>query len=221
MAAISGLAAASGAGATAIVSYDFNDYFNGSSASTQAGTGLPVFAFGSLPGFSAAGQDVIHAVERSPGNFAVMLYNGDSPAFGNEVLADTGVAANDLGKQYRVSFQAAFGDYNNPNQLTQSGDMLEFTLLDKNNDQITDYLYSPTTTAFIHGSFDYTGTGVGSARLVVSGVGNSGQFGGAFDNVSISAVPEPAAWAMMLVGLGMVGGGLRRRGASGAKTAFA
>lgn len=32
-----------------------------------------------------------------------------------------------------------------------------------------------------------------------------------FDNVNIQAVPEPATWAMMIAGFGLVGGALRRR----------
>jgi len=36
-------------------------------------------------------------------------------------------------------------------------------------------------------------------------------FGPALDNVSAVAVPEPAAWAMMLAGFGLVGGAMRRR----------
>lgn len=35
----------------------------------------------------------------------------------------------------------------------------------------------------------------------------------------VSAVPEPAAWAMMIAGLGFAGAGLRRRGVAGATTA--
>jgi hypothetical protein len=31
------------------------------------------------------------------------------------------------------------------------------------------------------------------------------------DNVSISAVPEPATWAMMLLGIGLIGGAMRSR----------
>jgi PEP-CTERM motif len=31
------------------------------------------------------------------------------------------------------------------------------------------------------------------------------------DNVSVSAIPEPAVWAMLLVGFGMLGGALRLR----------
>ncbi len=34
----------------------------------------------------------------------------------------------------------------------------------------------------------------------------------ALDNIDFSAAPEPASWAMMLAGLGAIGGALRRRG---------
>jgi choice-of-anchor C domain-containing protein len=36
-------------------------------------------------------------------------------------------------------------------------------------------------------------------------------FGASLDNVSVSAVPEPATWAMMLLGIGLIGGVMRRR----------
>lgn len=38
-----------------------------------------------------------------------------------------------------------------------------------------------------------------------------GSFGASLDNVSVSAVPEPATWAMMLLGIGLIGGTMRRR----------
>lgn len=37
------------------------------------------------------------------------------------------------------------------------------------------------------------------------------QFGASLDNVSVSAVPEPATWAMMMLGIGLIGGAIRRR----------
>lgn len=36
-------------------------------------------------------------------------------------------------------------------------------------------------------------------------------YGASLDNVSVSAVPEPAAWAMMMLGIGFIGGAMRRR----------
>lgn len=39
----------------------------------------------------------------------------------------------------------------------------------------------------------------------------SGQNAFEFDNLNVQAVPEPATWAMMIAGFGLVGGALRRR----------
>lgn len=36
-------------------------------------------------------------------------------------------------------------------------------------------------------------------------------FGASLDNVAVSAIPEPATWAMMLLGIGLIGGAMRRR----------
>ncbi len=44
----------------------------------------------------------------------------------------------------------------------------------------------------------------------VIGGGNAGVF---LDNISVAAVPEPAAWALMIGGLGLTGFALRRRAA--------
>jgi hypothetical protein len=45
-------------------------------------------------------------------------------------------------------------------------------------------------------------------QVVFSSSGNSFEL----DNIAVaSAVPEPATWAMMIVGFGVAGGALRRR----------
>jgi len=44
----------------------------------------------------------------------------------------------------------------------------------------------------------------------ISGVGNQGLF---LDAVSVSAAPEPATWAMMILGFGFVGAAMRRKSA--------
>jgi hypothetical protein len=52
--------------------------------------------------------------------------------------------------------------------------------------------------------------GAGSQTITVNGTG-TGSFGGsvAFQPGSVAAVPEPATWAMMIGGFGMVGGAMR------------
>ncbi len=61
-------------------------------------------------------------------------------------------------------------------------------------------------------SFTFTATGE-SANLTFSATENNA-YGPALDNVGIAAVPEPATWAMMILGFGVVGAtvrGSRRR----------
>jgi hypothetical protein len=63
--------------------------------------------------------------------------------------------------------------------------------------------------------------GAGTYTLTVQGTrGDSGAFGG---NVAFEAagVPEPATWAMMLLGFGAIGWQLRRRRGSSSSLAFA
>lgn len=52
----------------------------------------------------------------------------------------------------------------------------------------------------------------GTQTLVVTGKsGGNGSFGGTISFELASAVPEPAAWALMIMGFGGVGAALRRR----------
>jgi len=54
-----------------------------------------------------------------------------------------------------------------------------------------------------------------TTNIGFSGVPNSNlAWGIALDNVSVSAVPEPAIWTMMIVGFGMLGFAMRRRSES-------
>ncbi len=76
---------------------------------------------------------------------------------------------------------------------------------------------SPTSNTapatWYHFTTDYTAATTGPAKLEFQfhGLGNTAaDF--AVDNVSMqAAVPEPATWAMMLLGVGIVGSSLRRR----------
>ena len=49
-------------------------------------------------------------------------------------------------------------------------------------------------------------------RLVFDPVERNGGF--QFDNIVVAAVPEPATWAMMIGGIGLLGGAVRRRNAA-------
>lgn len=58
-------------------------------------------------------------------------------------------------------------------------------------------------------SVDFVANGATTLTFAdTSGVSNQGIF---LDAVSVTAVPEPAAWALMIGGFGLVGGAMRRR----------
>ncbi len=52
-------------------------------------------------------------------------------------------------------------------------------------------------------------TAAPGSTLTFAAEGVSDSLGGYVDNITLSAVPEPTTWAMMLLGVGMVGFGLR------------
>ena len=45
-------------------------------------------------------------------------------------------------------------------------------------------------------------------------LGNQGRSGGMSFSLAVADVPEPATWAMLIVGFGMVGATMRRRNAA-------
>ena len=60
--------------------------------------------------------------------------------------------------------------------------------------------------------YSYSFTATGSSSTLSFAAGDSGPFGAALDNVSVTgAVPEPAQWALMIGGFGLVGAASRRR----------
>ena len=52
----------------------------------------------------------------------------------------------------------------------------------------------------------------GNATLRFSANGTSDSLGGYIDNITLAAVPEPATWALFILGFGFIGHTMRRRG---------
>lgn len=62
--------------------------------------------------------------------------------------------------------------------------------------------------------YTYNFLGTGSPTTLSFASQNAGAYGAALDNVAVNAVPEPATWALMLIGFAAVGFGMRRRSPS-------
>ncbi|MBM6577102.1 FxDxF family PEP-CTERM protein [Microvirga sp. SRT01] len=81
-----------------------------------------------------------------------------------------------------------------------------------------DYDIAFSSSSFSHGSYVLTsGNYVLTAAVTLSPYGGGG---GGVELISSGAVPEPATWAMMIGGMGVVGGAMRRRRVS-TKVSFA
>lgn len=63
---------------------------------------------------------------------------------------------------------------------------------------------------FNHYTLQYTATSA-STQLAFFSTGGANYSGAVLDNVSVAAVPEPETYAMLLAGLGLMGGIARRR----------
>jgi hypothetical protein len=59
--------------------------------------------------------------------------------------------------------------------------------------------------------FSYSVVGTGADKLVFRAVGSNDSYGGSLDAVTVTAVPEPSTYAMMFIGLGLMGATLSRR----------
>ncbi len=134
----------------------------------------------------------------------MQLFNGGSV---NILTQSTGIAANNLGTEYLVSFDAAPTVWSNVLEATAAGDAVLIELLRSNNSVLTSFTQAPgtwsgTQNSFNPYSFSYTGDGSGSVRLRLSGSpASNGHFGGAIDNLAVSSTPEPTRALLLLTGV--------------------
>lgn len=68
-------------------------------------------------------------------------------------------------------------------------------------------------------TYNFLATGTSTTLSFASQ--NAGAYGAALDNVAVAAVPEPATWALMLIGFAAVGFGMRRRSPTAVSARYA
>lgn len=208
-------------GASPLFAADFNDFlapaanFNG----LQFESGLEVAFGGDLSAWSKSGGGAVHAVNRilpppppAP-DFAVMIWQ-DNVIEQNAQIAGSNVS----GQAYRVAFDASPAVYQAANQVTTANDGLLVEVLRADGSVLASHAYLPGDWAgdinLVPVAFDYLGDGTGDVRFRIGPSNfNSGHFGGAIDNLSLSAVPEPTGLAGLALSATLLGVVRRRRAA--------
>lgn len=103
-----------------------------------------------------------------------------------------------LGLVYNVTFDySALGSGTEPLTLTVAGQTFTFNPIANN------------SLVFQSGMFSFTGIGAMTNLVVTSGGVND--VDAIIDNIVVTATPEPATWAMLILGFGAVGVAIRRR----------
>ena len=155
-----------------------------------------------------------------PGTGAANGLTAASPTGGNFVAADgafqvapiqqvlTGLV---VGKDYLVSF-----DWAAAQQFGFSGPTTEQWLVSLGGQTIGTSVYQNANHGFsgwMHETFRFTFDGANNTlSFLAVGTPNGLPPFSLLDGVSAAAVPEPATWALMLIGFGAVGFAARRRG---------
>ncbi|MFN0128601.1 MAG: PEP-CTERM sorting domain-containing protein [Verrucomicrobiales bacterium] len=201
--------------ATVLSSENFNGFtappgnFNGG----QFESGLAVAFSGSVPNWSGTGGGVVHAVDIAnvhpviddPRDFAVMIWQD------NVITMNLGIPGSNVsGSPYDVAFSGSPAVYQAPSQQTSISDGLLIEVLRADNSVLASHTHLPGAWAgtinLAPGGFSYIGDGTGDVRLRVGpSAFNSGRFGGAIDNLTLTQVPEPSALLLVLGGLGLFG----------------
>lgn len=201
-------------GATVLLNENFNGFtapagnFNGG----QFQSSLAVAFSGGVPNWSGTGGGVVHAVDIAnvfpviddPRDFAVMIWQD------NVITLNLGIPGSNVsGSPYEVSFSASPAVYQAPSQQTSLTDGLLIEVLRPDNSVLASHTHKPGawagTISLTAAGFSYTGDGTGDVRLRVGpSAFNSGRFGGAIDNLSLSQVPEPSAFLLALGGIGLI-----------------
>ncbi len=157
------------------------------------------FETGSLTGFTQTGNTGFTGVSSGSGIPA----SGTYAAFFGPIGSNGGITqalATTSGQSYLISF-----DLQNLNGGSNFYDVLFGGVS----------LFSASNSgAFGYTNFSTTATATGASTLLAFNFRNDPSFF-TLDNVSVTAVngavPEPATWAMMLIGFGAIGASMRRR----------
>jgi len=156
------------------------------------------FETGDFTGWTAASESYLEQVRDTYA--ASGTYAGEIAGYAYNPDTLTQQIATGAGQVYHIQFDYLW-DITEP-------DTLNSLTLSWNGDQIFGQA-NVVDNSYVWHHFDGLVTGTGSDQLQFAAANDPGYAW--VDNVSLSAAPEPAAWAMMVAGFGLVGAGLRGR----------
>ncbi len=207
-----------------IFTEDFNS-ISGSLSATQYDTG---FSFGpniTVSGWTDAGGNAAHVVDLShpaDTNYAPMIFNGNGSFASNTLTLTTGIAANDSGVNYEVSFLVSPTIGGAATSGAEANDGLVIDVLRGDDSVLASYSTAQRGWTGAHDlqseSFTFLGDGTGDIRFSISSQQTmTSDHSGIIDDLSVSIVPvgqvpEPASIAIWtILGLCLAGYGYRRR----------
>lgn len=161
--------------------------------------------YGSLPGWGVVSGSGVELRN----NVAGTAFDGHNfvelDGYVNSAISQT--LSTDAGSFYTLSFEysarAGVGAASNPIEVLWNGTSVATVTADGTGLSNLDW----------H-QFSYQVQGTGHDALVLRAVGTSDGLGGSLDAVSVTAVPEPSTWVLMLAGFGLIGLSLGRRRAA-------
>lgn len=198
--AVPAAGAAQAAPQTALFTEDFNSKVRLIGKNSQAQTFLPVKHAHDLPGWTKQGADMpAHWVEQYPGNWVFMLVA--NKAGQNVFTQKKGIAANDKGHTYTVSFDAGPAVYAALSQATAARDEIAVELLRADGTVLKKHVVAPGKWQgkFVleNHTFAYQGDGSGPLRFRISPVYTSGiRFFGAIDHLQVFGSADEATAAI-------------------------
>ncbi len=194
------LSVGTAAGAVAFINGSFEDgAYTGAQFDTLAAGDTALTGWTILPD----GIDWIGSLwQASDGNRSLDLSAANS---GGIMQTLTGFTA---GKQYRITFDLS----GNPD----GGNSLKGLMVSATGGGVANYFYDTAAEGNMpadmrYKTFTYVFTASGPIQDVQFRSLENNPYGTVLDNVSISLVPEPATWGLMVAGFGLVGLAARRR----------
>jgi len=167
----------------------------GGGTGTQLQSGRPLKHLAYLCGWKAQGFNAIHAVQRTDKTWALQVLAFDGGH--NTLTLITGIAANEKGQGYTVSFEAGPTVYEAPTQATRAGDRFTIELLRGDGSMLENHVVTPGKwtgkEAFTKQSFSYQGDGSGDLRIRISPVPTGDtRFTGAISHLHVMQSGRPS-----------------------------